>query len=518
MPYRLRNLSAHRDKPNEIEEIPLKVRIRPGKEARLEPKHLTYLDRIRSLQVSGKRAPQRRGRFRGDSSVVREPRRFFQRVLVKSRVVHHQRDAGEALRKHISYLQRDGVGINGEEPTPFGEHCDLDRREVTHWVDEWSSDRHHFRFIISPENGGELDLKKYGRALVARMERDLSTKLEWVGITHHNTDKPHLHLLIRGKDELGSDLVIARDYISNGLRNRAQEIATRELGFRNQKDLAQEVERSINQPRPCRIDRALLDEAGKERRGVIDSKRFSNRESSLFERQKLRRLNYLEEIGLAHRINYGLWKLEDDLLGKLRIRATKGDIVKTMHLKMRGIDPNAELNILDSDRGFSGAIKGIVLHKGLSDELFDVKYLIVGAENQRAYYVPFSKYSESFGQECGVGDRVSLRMGEKETLLRSDENIFHVASQNGGVYDVKKHFESVVASKKLPSGVRPEQYVLNHERRVKTLARMGMVKSISPGGWEVPSDLVERLKNRRVRYIAIDTLERVRGHGLGLGL
>ena len=516
MPYKFRNLSKRPDKPSDVEEIPFKVRIRPGKESRLKPKHLTYLDKIRNLQRGGAKRPQRRGKFRGDISVIREPLKFSQRVLVKSRVVHHKIDAGEALRKHITYLQRDGVGVRGDEPTPFDEYRDLERREVVSWAEDWSEDRHHFRFIISPENGSELDLKKYARELVSRMERDQSTKLEWVGVTHHNTDQPHVHLLIRGKDDLGSDLVIARDYISNGLRNRAQEVATRELGFRNEQDMAKELERSITQARPSRIDRVLLDDAARDKRHLIDSSRMTDRTATNFDRQKLRRLGYLEEIGLAKRVNYGLWKLEDDLIGKLRLKATKGDIVKTMHLRMRGIDPNAELTILDVDKGFTGSIKGTVLHKGLSDELFDVKYLIVRTENQRAYYVPLTKYSESYGKESEVGDRVSLKLAEKETLTRSDENIAAIAAKNGGVYDLRQHLESVKSNKVLPAGVRPEQYVLNHERRIRTLSRMGLARSISAGRWELPSDLVETLKNRRIRFIAIDTLERMKGHGLGL--
>lgn len=518
MPYKFRNLSKRPDKPSDAEEIPFKVRIRPGKESRFKPRHVTYLDRIQKLRSKNVRGAERSKRSRGRDATVREPFRYTQRVLVKSRVVHHKKAARQALFEHVTYLQRDGVGLDGERPTPFDELRDMERGEVYGWAEEWSNDRHHFRFIVSPENGSELDLKKYARDLVGRMERDLSTKLEWVGVTHHNTDQPHVHLLIRGKDDLGSDLVIARDYIANGLRNRAQELATRELGFRNQKDMAREVERSITQPRPSRIDRSLLDEAARDKRNLIDSARMNGREASQFDRQKLRRLGYLEEIGLAKRVNYGLWKLEDDLIGKLRIRATKGDIVKTMHLRMRGIDPNAELTILDLDKGFAGSIKGVVLHKGLSDELFDVKYLIVRAENQRAYYVPLSKESEGYGRECEVGDRVSLKFGEKESLTRSDENIAVTAANNSGVYDLRLHLESVKANKKLPAGVRPEQYVLNHERRIRTLTRMGLAQSVSAGRWEVPSDLIERLRNRRIRFIAIDTLERVRGHGFGLAM
>jgi type IV secretory pathway VirD2 relaxase len=66
------------------------------------------------------------------------------------------------------------------------------------------------------------DLKAFTRDLAAQMESDLGTRLDWVAIGHWNTDNPHVHLLVRGVAENGSDLVISRDYISHGLRSRGR--------------------------------------------------------------------------------------------------------------------------------------------------------------------------------------------------------------------------------------------------------------------------------------------------------
>jgi hypothetical protein len=63
------------------------------------------------------------------------------------------------------------------------------------------------------------------------MERDLSTKLDSIAVDHHNTDNPHVHLLIRGKAEDGRDLVISRDYTSRGIRARAQDRVAVELSI-----------------------------------------------------------------------------------------------------------------------------------------------------------------------------------------------------------------------------------------------------------------------------------------------
>jgi type IV secretory pathway VirD2 relaxase len=73
-----------------------------------------------------------------------------------------------------------------------------------------ASDRHHFRFIVSPDDAAEMtDLRAFARELVADMERDLGTKLDWIGVDHYNTDNRHLHILVRGKADDDRDLVIS---------------------------------------------------------------------------------------------------------------------------------------------------------------------------------------------------------------------------------------------------------------------------------------------------------------------
>ena len=85
---------------------------------------------------------------------------------------------------------------------------------------------------MSPEHATSLDLREHARELVGHMRRDLASGLEWVAIDHYNTDNPHVHLLVRGRDLDGRSLRIPRDYLSSGLRHRSQELATQRLGRR----------------------------------------------------------------------------------------------------------------------------------------------------------------------------------------------------------------------------------------------------------------------------------------------
>ena len=144
---------------------------------------------------------------------------------------------------HTGYLARDSASKNGERGTFFDAQQDkVDGRSVTR---EWEEDRHHFRLILSPEKGHEIaDMRAYVRDVMQRIERDVGTKLDWIAIEHHNTDNPHAHILFRGKDEQGQDLILRREYIGYGIRQRASEAATDLLGERTQKEMEQAREGS----------------------------------------------------------------------------------------------------------------------------------------------------------------------------------------------------------------------------------------------------------------------------------
>src|SRR5208283_5517859 len=105
------------------------------------------------------------------------------------------------------------------------------------------------------------DLKEHACELVAQMERDLGTRLEWAAIDHHNTDNPHVHILVRGVTESGNALSIDRSYIKSGIRDRSQEIASRKLGLRVQRDILESRARVVTRDQFTEIDRALIGRA-----------------------------------------------------------------------------------------------------------------------------------------------------------------------------------------------------------------------------------------------------------------
>jgi type IV secretory pathway VirD2 relaxase len=181
--------------------------------------------------------------------------RDARRVVIKTRLVNLRHVGARSTPMHLRYIEREGVGPDGEPGKAYGpstDEVDLDAFEL-----RGRDDRHQFRFIVSPEDSGELgDLRRYTRHLMQRMEADLGTSLDWVAVDHWNTDNPHTHILLRGKDDSGRDLIISRDYIAHGMRERAAGLATEWLGPRTEQEIRQSLQREVEQERWTSLDRA----------------------------------------------------------------------------------------------------------------------------------------------------------------------------------------------------------------------------------------------------------------------
>src|SRR5450755_2903621 len=178
------------------------------------------------------------------------------RVVVKSRIVNLKHVTPQAVDAHLRYIAREGVGRDGRPTQPYGPATDVaDRQEFAAVGRE---DRHQFRFIVAPEDGVELaDLRDFTRELMSAMERDLRSKLEWIAVDHWDTDNPHIHIVLRGADDRGKDLIIARRYLTDGMRLRACELSTEWLGLRTEQEIQRRLQRDVGQEAWTGLDRQL---------------------------------------------------------------------------------------------------------------------------------------------------------------------------------------------------------------------------------------------------------------------
>ena len=362
------------------------------------------------------------------------------RVVTKARVVRHQgsRFRSAPLSKHITYLKRDGVTRNGEDATMFD--ATSDAADERAFAGRCESDRHHFRFIVSPEDGVALgDLKAFTRELMRDAETDLGTRLDWIAVDHWNTDNPHVHMLVRGRADDGQDLVISREYISRGLRDRAADRVTLELGPRSEHEIRTTLEREVDAERWTSLDRALRDisDAGG---GVADLRPSPDTEDLEFRRLLLGRAAKLERLGLAETASPACWVLKPGLEQTLRQLGARGDIIKTMHqaLSGGGREPDVSTFALHGAEP-SDPVLGRLVHRGLDDELKGTAYAIVAGVDGRTHHLRFGDIEMTGDAPLGaiVEARVYNDPADRRRLslaIRSDRSLKEQVVASGSTW------------------------------------------------------------------------------------
>jgi type IV secretory pathway VirD2 relaxase len=344
---------------------------------------------------------------RRGAGIQREPRAFMQRSAVKVSYARNARSASWAA--HGRYLARENA--QRKDAKGLGFDSARDDINLSQLLAGWqkAGDPRLFRIIVSPENGAVMDLKEHARELVAQMERDLETRLQWAAIDHHNTDHPHVHILIRGVTESGNALSIDRNYIKSGIRDRSQEIASRKLGLRVERDVLESRARVVTRGQFTEIDRALIGRA--DARNVVTFNDTPHRNKGPRERQaqNIARLGFLESMGLARRLDQLSWQISPDLEQTLRQHQLSIDIIKTKARHLDQIhDRQAPLHVTELKPGEQ--VTGQVIGTGLENETTDRRYLMIEGNDGGLHYIRQTPAIEKARAE----DR--LRVGETVTL------------------------------------------------------------------------------------------------------
>ncbi|WP_116968929.1 DUF3363 domain-containing protein [Blastomonas sp. UPD001] len=356
------------------------------------------------------------------------------RVLVKALPVRHRIGSRRIapLSAHVAYLKREGVTRDGSPTHMFD--AESDRADTSAFADRCKDDRHHFRIIVSPEDAAELsDLRDYTRDLVRQMETDLGTRLDWVAVDHWNTDNPHVHLLVRGRTDQGTDLVIARDYIGHGLRSRAEELAFAELGPKPELEVHRALDRDVTAERWTRLDNEIGRAA--DELGVVDLRpERPGPDDPRLRRLMVGRLQHLETMGLAAEGEPGQWAVADGAQTKLRDLGAHGDIIRTIGAALR---EHWHDRPLDSYAVVNGPpekpIVGRLIDKGLHDELTGTAYAVIDGTDGRTHHVRLPGI-ETLEQSPALGGIVELRAigkpGEpKPTLILATRSDLDLAAQ-----------------------------------------------------------------------------------------
>jgi type IV secretory pathway VirD2 relaxase len=421
-------------------------RIRPGRirstrTARTKPFLAQALQAAQKAGGLSRASPRRGSTFgRGRAASLAASRLLGSRArgaIVKVRVVRRLRSPG-ALRAHIGYLQRDGV-TRDDSPGKLFDAAG-DEADGRAFAERCKDDRHHFRFIVSPDDAGELEnLRTFTRELMDQASRDLGTRLDWVAIDHWNTEHPHVHILVRGRADDGKDLVISRDYISTGFRARAGDLITRELGPRSELEMRQGLEAETTAERWTRMDRVLAREAGAAD-GVIDLRLRRDAAPDPLRELRIGRMRTLERLGLAEPAGSACWVLATDAEQRLRALGERGDIIKRLHksLAKDGAARAPSSWALEGERHGEPVI-GRLITRGLDDELSGSAFAVVDGIDGRVHHLKLPDI-EAAG-DGPIGGIVELRRfedarGRQRVALavRSDLNLDQQVAADGATW------------------------------------------------------------------------------------
>ena len=475
-------------------------------------KEQRYLSRVVKAAKRAGMKTGRRGRFDGSrigrgasvARVLRSRDRLgafrSRRVIVKIRPVGLGGKGMGGAKAHLRYIQRDGVTREGEAGALYSPDSDVADGKA--FLERCDGDRRQFRFIVSAEDADQYpDLKPFVRRLMTQMEQDLGTKLDWVAVDHFNTGHPHTHIVVRGVNDRGENLLIAREYISHGSRQRAIEIVNLDLGPRTDLEIEERLRSDTGAERLTAIDRRLI-------RDMDTARLVSASDGDPFQ-QSLRvgRLQKLGRMGLASHVGNGTWRLEPDLANTLRQIRERGDIIRTMQreLTARKLDRAAvDRVIYDPVAKEATPIIGRVVMRGLADEHEDRHYLLVDGIDGRTHYAEIGK-----GELVDtIPENAIVRIAPREGGIRAvDRTIDEIAAANGGRYSIDAHLKH--------DPTASERFAETHVRRLEAMRKIsGVVEREPDGSWIIAPDhlaRVERFEAMQFRDhpVAIETLSAI---------
>jgi len=136
--------------------------------------------------------------------------------VIKHSYVRAGPEAKGKAKAHINYIQhRSGPERDDKGPRQF---FDQDNESVNAgWLKNKIDSSPNYgatmhKFIVSP-GVHAVDLKHYTRALMNDIQERKGADLEWQAVIHENTDHPHAHVVMLGRDRQGKQVRFEkRDY------------------------------------------------------------------------------------------------------------------------------------------------------------------------------------------------------------------------------------------------------------------------------------------------------------------
>jgi len=404
------------------------------------------------------RMSSRRGKKRKSPTA---PRRFHQRCAV--RVTYSPNRSPGQWAAHGRYLVRESAthAKDSDNSVGFGPSGQVSNIPATLRRWQIAGDPRLFKLIISPEFGDRCDLESLTRDLLARMEADLGTRLEWVATAHYNTEHPHVHVALRGITDRNHPLRLDRSYIQHGIRAHAENLTTRQIGYRTVLDAESAERREIQQTRFTSLDRVLnrsntAPQSNKDQPGrfAVD---FRKLPANSRQHHLKARLLFLEKLDLAKSIGSNRWLIRSDFQTILQAMQSATDRQRTLarystmlsdsRLPVRVTDPK-QLN-----EPLEGRVLGHV-----EDERTARAYMILEGTDHNVHFIWHTVEIESARHQRKLASDSFVRIDPHRT---NDKTVLHITD------------------------LGPSEQLLSNVQQIRNRAQLLVKRGIVPGenGW-----------------------------------
>jgi type IV secretory pathway VirD2 relaxase len=373
-------------------------------------------------------------------------------------------------RAHGRYIARESAGgaalgqamsAKGGIESPDGrDQPVLPARELERWQSE--GDPRLWKLIVSPEFGERLDLDRLTRDLMARMEKDLGTRLEWVAVKHLNTEHPHVHIALRGIRDDKPALELPRDYVRQGIRAIAEDLCTRQLGHRNQLDAIASERREIQEGRFTSLDRAInranspeVSAAGSTAEHFL-VRRTGETAGRAREQHIDARLLVLNQMGLAEQVGPREWQVRRDFQTVLMAmqRTTDRQKMLASHGALRS-DERLPLVVLDMRK--LKTLEGRVLAHGEEEvgKSAGRHYLLLEGTDARVHLIYYTPEMEEARSRGKLRPNAFVRMRKQ---FENGRPVLEIEDSGDAerVLRNKRHFNDKVKSL-LNNGIAPSE-------------------------------------------------------------
>jgi len=386
-------------------------------------------------------------------------RPYHQRCAI--RVTYLKNKMRGQWKAHGRYIARESASFENDAKA-VGFSREIEPVDIAGKLQTWQAagDQQMWKIIVSPEFGDKVDLPRLTRELLVKMEKDLGTDLEWVAAEHHDTEHPHVHVVIRGVRGSGETLRLSREYVQQGIRGIAADLCTRQLGYRTELDGIEAEGREVTEKRLTSIDRRLLKDAqefvldsGSEyftvsrnpvRAGLSETARSRIRHD-------IARLVVLRQMGLAESTGPATWRLRRDIEQILRAMQRTADRQRTLaaHGALMS-DERLPIEVLDLRQVTS--VEGRVLVHG-QDEQTGCNYLMLEGTDAKVHFI---QYTPELDEARSRGE---LRTNSFVRMRRLSANAILEVSDLGDAEKLLKNPQCLVeaARELLKRGATPNE-------------------------------------------------------------